>query len=143
MNEIHPSARGRNTSGILGDRFTYPFNDSVADLFGHVPPPTYPHAPGWRGKLETSREAAESIAVRAGTIRARILDLYLENPNGLTSDEVADRLDMTAIMVRPRCAELHGAGLLADTGHRRVNRSGRRAAVLCPTPRAREVVSAG
>jgi hypothetical protein len=120
---LHPSAQGRNTSGILGNRFDYAFNDPTGDL--------YPGSPGFVRSSDTSREAAESFTVQAASIRARVLGEYIKaHPFGLTGDDVAARLGLGLIAIRPRVAELHTDGTLADSGERRTLPSGRRGAVL-------------
>jgi hypothetical protein len=112
--QIHSSALARNIDL---------FPDTVADL--------YPQAPGYVKGSDTSREAAEAFKEPAHTIANRVLAEYIKaHPAGLTSNEVADRLGLTLINVRPRCAELHTGGFLTDSGQRRALSSGRRGAVL-------------
>ena len=90
-------------------------------------PPLYPQAPGAKG-IETSHEAAEAIQGRAATLRQAVLR-SLSQTGPSTADEVADQLGESALSIRPRVAELHRMGFLADTGDRRYNASGRRAAI--------------
>ncbi len=87
----------------------------------------YPHQPGARDR-DTSSDAAASVAPRAETLRARALD-EIERSNGLTADQVAGRLGMSILSIRPRITELARLGMVRDTGERRRNNSGRRAIV--------------
>lgn len=93
----------------------------MADLF------TYPHVPGAKAR-DTSFEAADQIAPRAPILRARCLEA-LEHSNGLTADEVAGRLGLSILSVRPRITELARDGKVRDSGARRNNASGKRAIV--------------
>ncbi len=91
----------------------------------------YPNVPGSRrGAPNTSREAGESIAPIASSIRARVLASILEvNGVGRTGDDVAAALDLTPVQVRARVAELHAGKLIADSGRRERLGSGRRGVV--------------
>lgn len=82
---------------------------------------------GWKG-TDTSREAAESIAPDTGRLRILILNT-LEKHGALTADEIADRMGESVLSIRPRVSELRNMGRIADTGYRRANKSGRKAAV--------------
>ena len=68
------------------------------------------------------------------TIREQVFDC-LWFSDGLTPDEVAARLGLSVLTVRPRCSELMRRGRVVDSGTRRVNASGRKAKVLV-VPRA-------
>ncbi len=48
---------------------------------------------------------------------------------GRTPDELADLIGASPLAIRPRITELRKAGLIVDTGCRRLNRSGRKAVV--------------
>ncbi|MFY9350509.1 MAG: hypothetical protein WBL20_19250 [Sphingobium sp.] len=93
----------------------------MTDLF------TYPNVPGAKAR-DTSFEAAEQVAPRAPILRARCLEV-LEHSNGLTADEVAGRLGLSILSVRPRITELARDGKVRDSGARRNNVSGKRAIV--------------
>ena len=82
------------------------------------------------GQSTTSRDAAEAIAPRAGTLRHRVL-VYLAacGPLGATDEEVQRDLRMAPNTERPRRVELTDAGLVVDSGQRRACRSGRMAVV--------------
>lgn len=101
----------------------------MPDLFG------YPHTPGAKAR-DTSFQAAEETADKAPVIRARCLKV-LEHSNGLTADEVAGRLGLSILSVRPRITELARDGKVRDSGDRRHNASGKRAIVWAPVNPAR------
>lgn len=101
----------------------------MTDLF------SYPHAPGAQ-KRETSQEAAASAVDAAPQLRAKALAV-LEHSNGLTADEVAGRLGLSILSIRPRVTELSRLGKVRDTGNRRLNVSGRRAIVWAAVEPAR------
>lgn len=95
------------------------------DLLGWTP--TYPASPGAKA-AGTSTEAAEAMRPRAHILRAKVL-ACLRQHGPLTTDECAGMLGETVLAVRPRFSELRALGQITDTGDRRVNDSGRRAAV--------------
>lgn len=97
-----------------------------ADLFSYEPPPSYPESPGYK-ESGASREAALSMQEDAATLRGRALDLL--KWEALTADEVAARLSRSILSIRPRISELRAKGLVENTGARRVNASGKAAAV--------------
>lgn len=101
----------------------------MTDLF------RYPHAPGARD-ADTSRAAATDAAETAPQLRARALAV-LEHSNGLTADEVAGRLGLSILSIRPRVTELSRLGKVRDSGERRRNASGRGAIVWTPVLPAR------
>lgn len=96
----------------------------MTDLF------RYPNAPGAQAR-DTSQAAADAIAADAPTLRARALRV-LERSNGLTADEVAGRLGLSILAIRPRVTELSRLGKVRDSGERRKNASGRPAIVWAP-----------
>lgn len=85
---------------------------------------SYPQSPGYKGG-ETSLAAARSID--ADTLRAKVL-IELHKAPG-TADEIAERLRIDKLSIRPRCSELKAQGKLTDSGIRRENASGKRAIV--------------
>lgn len=91
----------------------------------------YPHVPGSRrGAPETSREAGQSIAPIASSIRKRVhAEIAATGHRGATSDAVAEALDLTPFQVRARIAELHAAKRVGDSGRRGLLGSGRRGVV--------------
>ncbi|ALJ15333.1 hypothetical protein [Sphingopyxis macrogoltabida] len=101
----------------------------MTDLF------TYPHAPGAQDR-DTSRAAAAEIAPETPQLRARALAV-VERSNGLTADEVAGKLGLSILSIRPRLTELSRLGKVRDSGQRRPNVSGRNAIVWAPVFPAR------
>lgn len=92
------------------------------DLFAPLSP-----APSKRGAVRTSSEAGESMARTSVLLRNRVLGVLQRNE--LTADQVATALNESILAVRPRVSELHKAGKIVETGERRPNESGLRAAV--------------
>ena len=101
----------------------------MSDLF------TYPHQPGAQHR-DTSRAAADEVAQTAPLLRAKALAV-VEQSNGLTADEVAGRLGLSILSIRPRLTELSRLGKVRDSGARRRNASGKNAIVWAPVNPAR------
>lgn len=101
----------------------------MTDLF------RYPGSPGSQDR-GTSRAAADAIRPAAATLRAKALDV-VERSNGLTADEVAGRLGLSILSIRPRLTELARMQKVRDSGTRRRNVSGRQAIVWAPVHPAR------
>ena len=94
-----------------------------ANLF--APPVRRPvEAPPFVHQVETSRQAGQSIAPVAGTLRARVLDIIAATSEGLTDEEGCARSGIGASTWRPRRVELLEAGLVKKTGIR-LGKSGR------------------
>lgn len=95
----------------------------------------YPEEPGWKEE-DTSREAAESMAGRAGTLRRNAYDYICRFPYH-TADQIAAALGESPLAIRPRISELRMKGLIINDG-RGINRSGKAAhlwrAVKLPDP---------
>ena len=89
----------------------------------------YPDVPGFKVG-GTSREAAEAAQVGAELLRFRVFQALKAGPS--TADECACRIGESVLSVRPRMTELKAMGKVIDTGVRRKNASGRRAAVWAP-----------
>lgn len=101
----------------------------MEDLFSLPMPPAR--------DVDTSRDAARSMAAPARILRDRVLGaIRVAGFAGLTADEAARALGVTPLAVRPRCTELREAGLISDSGKRRKNASGRNAAVWITRDRA-------
>jgi hypothetical protein len=92
-----------------------------ADLFT-----TYPDAPGWKAR-DTSREAAEAIAPVAGTLRERVLIEVRRLPG--TPEQIAHRMRVDLLSIRPRFSELARLGLIKDSGKRGDSRGGKHAII--------------
>lgn len=85
----------------------------------------YPHAPGWRKQI-TSRQAARDITIHARSIQDQVLILLAATvPNGLTTDEGAEKLGLHVLSVRPRFSELLAMGKIKDSGERRLSSFGK------------------
>lgn len=77
----------------------------------------------------TSADAADAVAPCASTIRARALAAFRQTSAGMTADEVAERIGLEFVSVRPRVTELHTAGWIKKTDERRIGRFGKTQAV--------------
>jgi predicted ArsR family transcriptional regulator len=86
----------------------------------------YPVDPGFKAR-DTARAAAEGIKPVAGSLRARVYDAIKARPG--TPEEIADRLGVPLMNVRPRCSELAARDLIVDSGERRLADGGRQAIV--------------
>lgn len=97
-------------------------NELSLDLF------TYPNRPGFTNPT-TSRAAAASMVPVAETLRDHVLAHLRATPS--TVHETAEVLGKPVPAVQPRFSELfaHNPPLIEDTGIRRANKSGRKAAV--------------
>jgi predicted ArsR family transcriptional regulator len=91
-----------------------------------VPAPLYPLEPGYKAP-GPSAEAADEMLGRAETLRRQCYRLLHGRP--MTADECAAALHESVLAVRPRLSELRTMRLIADSGVRRLNRSGKRATV--------------
>lgn len=79
-------------------------------------------------RMDTSHDAAERAAPRAKRYHGEII-AALKKFGPMTADETAEKIEASVLSVRPRITELAQAGAIQDTGERRHNASGRRAAV--------------
>lgn len=86
----------------------------------------YPETPGHKAR-ETSKNAARYVKASASALRDQVLAV-LEH-ECLTADEVAGRLELSILTVRPRVSELAALAKIVPTEHRRRNASGRSAIV--------------
>lgn len=87
----------------------------------------YPVLPGHKGG-ETSAQAAVEMAPTAGRVRTMVIEA-LHLYGDATPDEVAQRLGLSILTVRPRFSELKAQGRIVDTGRRHRNVSGKAAKV--------------
>ncbi len=85
---------------------------------------SYPNEPGWK-EGDTSREAAESMSLRAVALRKSSYDLIRSHP-GHTADEIAEALGESLLAIRPRISELRRMQFIRNHG-RGHNRSGKAA----------------
>ena len=87
-------------------------------------------SPPCQAHSATSRAAAEEIADRTATLRAKVLaHVRACGEAGATDEEMQAALPMPANTQRPRRRELQLAGLIKDSGRMRRTASGRRAVV--------------
>ncbi len=85
---------------------------------------SYPNSPGFKSR-GTSSSAARRIAPHAEALRERVFAFLKANyPAAYTADEVADRLGVSFLSVRPRLSELRRGELIEPTAERRKNKSG-------------------
>ena len=84
----------------------------------------YPDSPGFKSR-GTSSLAARRIAPHAEALRDRVFAFLKTNyPAPFTADEVADRLGVSFLSVRPRLSDLRRTELIEPTAERRKNKSG-------------------
>jgi hypothetical protein len=77
---------------------------------------TFPTTPGFKGCIETGREAADAFAPKLGRRQAEVIAALANGPG--TAEEIAARTGRHWYVVRPRVSELKALGLCADTGER-------------------------
>ena len=92
----------------------------------NLPDYGYPSSPGFRERGGTSQEAAEIMGNVAG-MRQAVLAIIRTHAS--TADEVAEKLGLSVLSVRPRVSELKRFGRIIHSGQRRKNASGVNAAV--------------
>lgn len=92
-----------------------------ADLFpqslpdGHALPP----APG---VTDTSKEAADRIVIRVGSLRHTVLMAIVDaGAFGATGSELTNELGEWTYSIKPRCTELKKLAFIEDSGFRRPN----------------------
>lgn len=89
----------------------------------------YPNNPGDRG-IDTSIAAGEAIRPILGNLQRMVLAAVRDaGERGVTTNELAARLDMGRDSVQPRTSELRRLGRIADSGRRRPNANGKAAIV--------------
>lgn len=99
----------------------------------HRSAPVYPEAAGYKAR-DTSKAAAVGIEAGAKSLRARVYDAIKERPR--TPEEIAERLGVPVMNVRPRCSELSERSLIVDSGQRGAATGGRQAIVWKVKPNA-------
>jgi predicted ArsR family transcriptional regulator len=80
--------------------------------------------PAASGTGEALHAAARTNIARTERLRRMVLEILNAEPDGLTADEIAAKLDASVLAVRPRVSELFHAGRIEKTGERRLNQSG-------------------
>lgn len=98
----------------------------------------YPDVPGAK-RSGTSSDAALAMRERAPTLKAQVLDVL--RTGDFTADEVADKLGVSLLAIRPRVSELRAQDKIHDTGRVRENLSGVMAKVWAFGPLPRNVFS--
>ena len=96
----------------------------------------YPDDPGAKGPDGTSQDAADAIAPNAPRLR-RVAMLALARLGEGTPLEAVAIADVPREALQPRFSELRAMGLVEPTGARRLNPSGKYAAVLRLTDQGR------
>lgn len=86
----------------------------------------------------TSVAGAASVALRAGTQKARLLEVYRQGP--ATDEEAAARAGLLRSCYWKRCGELREDGLIKATGETRVGEAGVSREVCALTPSGVEVL---
>lgn len=77
-----------------------------------------------------TRTAARPTESDASRLRDQVVQALATVTDGLTADECAKKIGQSALAVRPRMSELKNDGKIVDSGIRRLNASGKRAAVM-------------
>lgn len=83
----------------------------------------------YQAHSETSRQAAQEIEPKAGTLRKAVLDYLRAKPEGATDEQIQEVLNMPQNTERPRRRELQQSGKVCDSGRKSQTRSGRSAVV--------------
>jgi len=87
------------------------------------------HTPEARGYRHTdTSHAAVPGSENAATLRGLVRQALMARP--MTADEIAAFIKRDRLSIRPRVTELKNAGRIYDTGRRRMNQSGKTAAVF-------------
>lgn len=85
---------------------------------------------------ETERAAAFAVMPRTGTQRMKVLRAVLNSPDGLTDQEISERLQMRTQSETPRRYELMWGGWVRDSGRTRATGNGGEGIVWVPTDKA-------
>lgn len=102
---------------------------SLFDDWTPAPPRSrtaYPSQPGAK-REGTSQDAADAIAPKSPMLRDKVLAELKRGPG--TADEIAARLEIDKLSIRPRTTELSLLNLIEDSGARSPNASGKMAIV--------------
>lgn len=91
------------------------------DFFGDAPAPRYPQVPGHKGG-GASKDAAAYVKPKAATLREGVLTCL--SLGDATPEEVAAKLGVDILAVRPRFSECLKLNLICKTAERRRSRSG-------------------
>lgn len=94
---------------------------------------TYPEKPGYVRGSDTSEAAAGTMVSATGTMRAQVLEMIRNAPNGMTCNEVEIETGWVHQSASARIREVALSGLIKDSGCRRPGRSGRQQRVYIAT----------
>lgn len=100
---------------------------------------SYPEHPGSKGSDGTSQEAADAIAPDVPRLKRIALETLARLGEATRLEAVAVS-GVTREALGPRFSELRKSGLVESTGERRLNPSGKSAAVIRLTDQGREVL---
>ena len=79
----------------------------------------YPAEPGFKEKGGASEAAASVVTDTVTSMRAAVLAVIRTHPS--TADEVAEKLGLSILSIRPRVSELRHFNKIAPNGQRRRN----------------------
>lgn len=130
-----PRKAGADLCLAAGDRRNHT-KRTTQGLVRDERPGRYPSAPGAKGHDGTSQAAAAAIANRVSYLR-RVALVTLLRLGEAVEYEVSKASGHTRDSIQPRLSELRELGLVAPTGARKRNPSGKMAAVLRLTGRGR------
>jgi len=88
-----------------------------------------PYSAASKTKEGPSNAAGDRVRPATITLRDKVIAVLRRVPSGLTADEIAERCGVSILAIRPRVAELNKGGHIIDSGVRRMNASGAKAAV--------------
>jgi hypothetical protein len=71
----------------------------------------------------TAKDAAHSV--KTAELELKVVETLAKAPDGLTSHEVAERLDVQLVSISPRFRPLVEKNLIRDSGEKRKGESGR------------------
>lgn len=97
----------------------------MKSLLGDTPYALPPH----RHESDTSKAAAKSVKLVAGSRRERVFECIAASPMGRTNEEISDLLGWPIQSVCGRVRELAVDKHIKDSGRRRPTKSGRKATV--------------
>jgi len=101
----------------------------------------YPDVPGHKG-TDTAIAAADAMEPHCARLQRMALKAIREaGADGLTAEELADTVGVERVVIQPRTSELRLKRMIADSGQRRRNRSGKKAIVWVAAPREVEAAN--
>ena len=91
----------------------------------------------------TSKQAADSVRLRAGSQRAKLLAAYLAHPEGLTDEEAGHHAGLSDAGYWKRCSELRQSCFIQPLGFSRLSTFGERQQVCGLTESGKVLVESG